>query len=282
MTRRAFTLIEVLLALSVVVILISTMATTVNVAWQSKRVAENAIESVRSTQAVGDIWVNDVGNAVPPSPFAANAESNVYLVAATQAAADNPDSTTDSTTGQTIVASGGIEGSSATSGITAGSYSLFGPFKGDDKSMNFYTTGPEPKAAIEGDVRYIEYLLALQSVNRLALVRRVDTNILGTNSGGQLPQEVIVTGVKSINFRYYDGANWTNSWDTTDTNTNNSLPYAVSMELTIEPVRDGGADRQIIRYATLWCAKKSINDSNYANAASDAAAATESSGTGSQ
>jgi prepilin-type N-terminal cleavage/methylation domain-containing protein len=275
MTRRAFTLIEVLLALSVVVILISTMAATMNVAWQSKRVAEYAIESVRSTQGIADIWINDVSNAVPPSPFAANPESNAYLVAATQAVADNPSATTDEN-GETIVASGGIEGLNATSGLVEGSYFLFGPFKGDNDGMTFYTTGPEPKAAVEGDVRYIEYLLALQPDNRLALVRRVDTNLLGMNQAAQLPEEVIVTGVRSIKFGYFDGVNWTDAWDTTDANTNNSLPYAVSLELTIEPVRDGDPERQITRYATVWCAKKSINDSNYSIAASEAAAATES------
>jgi prepilin-type N-terminal cleavage/methylation domain-containing protein len=281
MTRRGFTLIEVLLALSVVVILISTMAATINVAWQSKRVAEYAVESVRSTQAVGDIWVNDVANAVPPSAFSASSDSMAYQVAATQAVADNPAATTDEN-GETIVASGGIEGLNATSGLTEGSYFLFGPFKGDNNSMNFYTTGPEPKAAIEGDVRYIEYTLALQPDNRLALVRRVDTNILGMNPAAELPTEVIATGIKSIKFTYYDGANWADAWDTTEANTNNSLPYAVAMELTIEPVRDGDPERQITRYATVWCAKKSVHESNYANSASDAAAATESSGTGIQ
>jgi prepilin-type N-terminal cleavage/methylation domain-containing protein len=282
MTRRAFTLIEVLLALTVVVILISTMATTVNVAWQSKRVAEFAIDSVRSTQAVGDTWVKDVANAVPPNPLSANPESMAYLVAATAAAAESADSSTTDTTGQTIVASGGIEGMNATSGITSGSYFLFGPFKGTNSSMNFYTTGPEPKAAIEGDVRYLEYLLVIQPDNSLALVRRVDTNLLGMNAAAQLPEEIIVTGVKAIKFTYYDGTNWSDAWDSTDTNTNNALPYAVAMELTIGPVREGGADRLITRYATIWCAGKSVNDSNYANAASEAAAATESSGTGTQ
>jgi prepilin-type N-terminal cleavage/methylation domain-containing protein len=281
MTRRAFTLVEVLLALAVVVILISTMSASVNIAWKSKNATDNAIEAVRNTQTLGDVWVHDVSNAVPPNPMSASPDSMAYQVAATQAEADNPGTTGTDTTGQNVTNGGSIVGGLSTiSGITAGSFWLFGPFKGNDHAMSFYTTGPEPKSNIEGDVRYVEYELAIQENTHLALIRRVDPNLLAATPSEQLAAEVLVVGVKAVRFRYYDGANWIDSWDTSETGTNNVLPYAVSMELTLEPLRDGLPDRVFTRYATVWCAGKSVNDANYAVAASEAVAATQSNGTG--
>jgi type II secretory pathway pseudopilin PulG len=262
MRRHGFTLFEVLIALMVVIILISTISSTISVAFKAKDRAERAIEGVRDTQAVGDVWVADVSCAVPPNPLAAGADSYAYQVAATQAEADTTNG----------AAQGGIEGMSNQTGITVGSAYLFGPFRGDNSGMSFYTTGPEPKAAIQGDVRYVEFALTLQSDNRLALVRRVDPNLLAGQATTQLPQEVLVAGARAVSFQYYDGSGWRDSWDSTSADTNNTLPYAVKMTLTLEPARSEGSPRVLTRIATVWCAAKTAIDSDNSVAASQAAA----------
>jgi len=218
MRRRGFTLFEVLIAMAIVTILLSTMATTISVAFKQKRAAEEAVDSVRDTQTVG-----------------------------------------------------GINGMSNSSGITSGTYYLFGPFIGDNLSLTFYTTGPEPKAAIQGDVRYVEYALSPQSDGRLALVRREDTNLLSDQVGTDMAEEILVTDVISVAYQYYDGTNWLDAWDSTDTTANNTLPVAVKMVLQLEPAHVGGAVRVITRIATIWCAQKTMIDSNNAVAASQAA-----------
>ena len=129
--------------MAIVTILLSTMATTISVAFKQKRAAEEAVASVRDTQTVGDIFVADVACAVPPNPQSASADSIAYQVDATQIAAADA-----STNGADIASSGGITGLGNSSGITSGAYYLFGPFIGDNVSLTFYTTGPEPKAAI--------------------------------------------------------------------------------------------------------------------------------------
>jgi prepilin-type N-terminal cleavage/methylation domain-containing protein len=273
MRRRGFTLFEVLIALMVVVILISTMSGTISVAFRSQAVSEQKMEGVRNTQTLGDVWVQDVECAVPPNPLSAGYDSIVYQVAATQAEADANAAMgdTSSTTG-TVEASGGINGSLLQSGITIGSSYLFGPFIGDNISMSFCTAGPEPKAALEGDVRKVEYALAQQSDGRMALVRRLNTNLLTQDTSTQLAEEILVTGVTAVNFQYFDGTGWRNGWDSTSTDINNTLPTAVKMTVTLEPVRSEGPLREVSRFASVWCAAKTMSDSNNSVAASQQAA----------
>jgi prepilin-type N-terminal cleavage/methylation domain-containing protein len=269
MSRRGFTLFEVVIALAIVTILLSTLSTTINVAFRQKRAAEEAVDAVRDTQTVGDIFVADVACAVPPNPQSASADSIAYQVDATQQAAAAADA---GTTDANVVASGGITGLGNSSGITSGTYYLFGPFIGDNLSLTFFTTGPEPKAAIQGDVRYVEYTLAQQSDGRLGLVRHVDTNLLSDQLGTDMAEEILVTGVTSVTYQYFDGTNWLGAWNSTDPGTNNTLPKAVKMVLELEPAHAGGPAREIVRTATVWCAQKTMNDSNNAVAASQAAA----------
>ena len=269
MRRQGFTLFEVLIALMVVVILIASVSSTVNVAFKSQAVAERAVDSVRETQTVGDIWVADVGCVVPPSALSASYDSMAYQVAwvaATQAAYEADP------TGQTVVGTGGINGMDLQSGISVGSGYLFGPFKGDNISMSFYSTGSELKAAVQGDIRYVEYCLAQQADGRMAFVRRADTNLLAPQTNAQLPEEVLVTGVRAIVFQYFDGSGWRDTWESSGTDTNNTLPYAVKMTLTLEPAWKDGPERTLTRFATVWCAAKTVIDATDSVAASQAAA----------
>ena len=75
----------------------------------------------------------------------------------------------------------------------------------------------------------------------------------------------------TVAYQYFNGTDWLGNWDSTDPTTNNTLPMAVKMVLDLEPAHAGGPARQITRVATVWCAQKSMNDSNNAVAASQAA-----------
>ena len=80
-----------------------------------------------------------------------------------------------------------------------------------------------------------------------------------------------MTGVTALTFQYYDGTGWRDSWDTTDGDTNNTLPYAVRMTVTLMPERSGDPPRVLTRFATVWCAAKTQIDSNNSVAASQVA-----------
>ena len=50
--------------------------------------------------------------------------------------------------------------------------------------------------------------------------------------------DVVAPEVSAIEFRYFDGSAWANSWDSTETR---SLPMAVEINLSIRPPPRGGA-----------------------------------------
>ncbi len=248
MSRRGFTLFEIIVAIAIVVMLMGTMAETLKTAFQHKASAEYAIANVRDIQTVGDIFVQELACAVPPNPLSGAANS--LTINATTAPSNG-------------TYSGGINNMNDNGTGTGGLY-LFGPFLGDSISLSFFTTGSEPKADVQAGVRYIEFRLSQQSNGDLALVRCVDTNLLADIPAIVLPEEVLVTGVKAVQFQYFNSIGWLDAWDSTGVDNNNTLPIAVKMILTLAPLRDGAPDRVITRVATVWCAQKTINDYNVA------------------
>ena len=63
--------------------------------------------------------------------------------------------------------------------------------------------------------------------------------------------EVLAPEVKSLAFQYFDGTNWTTSWDTTNT----SAPVAiqVTMGVKLKRPRGGNVDSDGVRTIVLTC-----------------------------
>jgi len=236
--HRGFTLFEVVIAMTIVVILVGVMSSTITVAFRQKRAAEDAIESVRDTNTVGDFLVQELGNALPPTT-------------ASQPATDSSGGIVGAPTG--LGSLGGTTG--GLGGIETNTQeSLIGPFIGDNVSINFYTSGPEHNAPLNADVKYVEYSLGQDSKGVPALVRRVSINLLADQVETILPQETLISHVRQVTFRYYGGPSlgWFDTWDSTQNS--DTLPYAVSIELQLDPLNDGGPVRTLKRFASLWCA----------------------------
>jgi len=258
LARRAFTLFEVLIALAIVVVLVGVMSSTISVAFKQKRSAEEAIDAVRDIQIVGDIWVQELECAVPP-----NLNSNV-----------------DPTAAQFNNANAAAASGTLSSGSGNTPTYLFGPFLGSSQSISFYASGPEPKAPIQSDSRYVSFDLEVQPDNTMALVRHVEPNLLTDADPSTFPSgldpEIMISNVQSVQFQYFDGNQWTTDWDSTQPNNSlqlsNILPYAVSIELTLNPQHDGAQPRVIKRFATIWCADAAYSAAS-ATAATAAAAA---------
>jgi prepilin-type N-terminal cleavage/methylation domain-containing protein len=241
MRRRGsggFTLFEVLVALMIVVILVGVMASVITAAFKHKNAAEAAIEAVRDIQAAGDLVVNELSNAASPTP------------------------STQPTVGgiQQDTSQLGLGYFGADNGTAGGLGSidqvmtpaLYGRFYGETSIISFFTTGSEPRSKVKGDARWVCYSLETARDGTPALVRQVDTNLLADEESTELPTEVLITHVRQVVFQYWDGAQWLDTWDSTLNS--DTLPYAVSIELTLDPSRTGGEERVIKRFASLWCA----------------------------
>jgi type II secretion system protein J len=105
-------------------------------------------------------------------------------------------------------------------------------------SPDLYTTS----GAVDGwqpfsEVQVVAYFLAptTDGSNTKNLVRAVTRNLLPVQEP-TTEEQVLLTGVTDAEFDYYDGDEWTNTWDSTVTST---LPVAVRFSLSLAN-RDSG------------------------------------------
>jgi type II secretory pathway pseudopilin PulG len=222
MEVKAFTLIEIILAMAITVVVTSALATVLYTAYHARANAMAAAETNRQTDLAGDILIRELGNALPPSTLTGG--------------------------GGTIVS---LPGSSAGASTTG---TLVGPFEGTANTLDFFVSGSEAKANIQGDVREVYYQLEPDPSGGTGqvLTRQVTTNLLAAQVT-PLPEEVICKNVVDLEFSYYDGSNWNDTWDSTAQT--NLLPMAVQVTLILAPVKAGGEQRMTLRVVPLSCAK---------------------------
>ena len=70
-----------------------------------------------------------------------------------------------------------------------------------------------------------------QSAKCRDLYRSITRNLLALNTP-DVPDQLMLSGVTSVKFSCYDGAQWNDTWDTTDpTAVNTNLPLAVRVDI---------------------------------------------------
>ena len=83
------------------------------------------------------------------------------------------------------------------------------------------------------DVQRVTYGLknSTDSSGRRDLYRTVTRNLLSTTTP-EVTEQLMLSGVESVKFSCYDGAQWQTAWDTSDTySVNTNLPVAVRVEI---------------------------------------------------
>lgn len=108
---------------------------------------------------------------------------------------------------------------------------LAAAFQGQLSDVMFYATGTETDASVQGDARQVEYVLN-DTGSSSELIRKVDTNLL-RQVNLDPPQQTIARNVTRFELRYYDGADWLDTWDSTVHS--NTLPTAVQVTLELTP-----------------------------------------------
>jgi type II secretion system protein J len=223
---RAFTLIELIVALAIVAIIGVSLYASIKVAFNAQHSAETAIEPSRTAELAMEFLRQDLENIVPP-------------------AGNN---------GQIPLATGKLAGD-----FTGTDSTDDRGHAGDD--LLLFTTAPAADhAAANGEIKQVELLVTTAAnSNDHVLVRRVTRNLLST----LVPtpdEEILCRGVDGFNLRYFDGTDWQDSWDSTAVN--NELPTAIEVTLELErPATDGGT--QTLRYTrvfTVSCATPAATD----------------------
>jgi hypothetical protein len=76
------------------------------------------------------------------------------------------------------------------------------------------------------------------------LVRGITRNLLATTPSAPDDQEVLLHNVQQLQFSFYDGTNWNNSWSTTLSN----LPVAIKGAVTFVKPKTGGSATPAVQF----------------------------------
>ena len=116
--------------------------------------------------------------------------------------------------------------------------SLTQEFSDTRVSPDLYTTSGEADGwSPFSEVQVVAYFLApaKDGTNAKALVRAVTRNLLPAQTP-TTEEQVLLTGVTDAVFDYYDGSEWTDTWDSKATAT---LPIAIRFSLTLAQRESG-------------------------------------------
>jgi general secretion pathway protein J len=210
--RGGFTLLELVLALSMVAIMAASLYASMRVAFRAQSGAETAIEPSRTAELAFEIIRADLQNVVPPTPF----ENQTVLLAGPFQASDGKDDR-------------GADG--------------------DD--VIFYTTADAPdRPSANGDIKKVELVVSSQNAtNDHVLVRRVTRNLLAQIEPTPV-EEVICRNIAGFNVRYFDGSDWQTTWDSQQVS--DALPSAVEVTLELQRPAGAGQPPRVYRFVRVF------------------------------
>jgi type II secretion system protein J len=191
----AFTLIEMILAMGIAAIVLVTITTVLFTSLRLRDDTADMVDAASPVDSAAGFIERDLQCAVTP------------------------------TNGTTKVLSGGFR---AGNNITSVGVS-------DPVAVEMYTAdGTLSDSEPWGDIQRVTYELkapADPSATGRDLYRSVTRNLLALNAP-DVTDQFMLSGVSSLKFSCYDGAQWNDSWDTTDpTSLNTNLPVAVRVDI---------------------------------------------------
>ncbi len=200
LSRRGFTLLEILLAILVFSIVLAAIHTVFFSAFKLRNKTSEAIERSLPLQQTLAIIKRDLANLVPPGGLL----------------------------------SGALQSTPTTSPGSGMSGSL-----SRQNGPQFYTAvGIVDDNAPWGEVERVSYHLATATDNTpgMDLYRSVARNLLPLIQD-ETADQFLMSGVESLAFQYYDGNAWKATWDSTQADTTtgltNNLPRAIKLELQL-------------------------------------------------
>ena len=200
-TRSAFTLLELIVAMSLMVVVSSCLYSALYTGFRAYRTAQAAVEPTAVAMNVVEILKQDISGVLPPGSQLAGAFIG-----------------TDS---------GGIKG------VDIDSLEFYTTHVYTDDTQSLAVTPTTDYMPLVGGIAKVALLLEEDTETKdgtYLLLRQVTTNLLAP-SMLEVDEQVLCRSVASLNLRYYDGTGWVDGWDSTADA--NSLPLAVEVDLEI-------------------------------------------------
>jgi prepilin-type N-terminal cleavage/methylation domain-containing protein len=202
-TRRAFTLLEMLVAMTLMSVLAGVLYTSLHIGFAARESAQRNLAPIRSACLALSLVRSDLMSALPPTGLFAGAFTG-----------------TDGVNDQ---------------GLDADMLSFYtcGRAPGDAE-WNEEEANDQQGNVEEGhsDIMKIDLGLgSAQDTGEPALIRYITTNLLPPETV-EPAEELLCRGVRSLNITYFDGTDWYDDWDSTQLN--NALPVAVEITLEVQ------------------------------------------------
>lgn len=203
----AFTLIEVILAIAIFAIVLVAMNTAFFAAVRLRQKTSDALESSRPLNQGLALLRRDLQNAVPPGGVLKG-----------------------------DFRSGGAGGGAGSrSSATTGKGAVVNTLGSQNPGLDFFTaTGALGDDAPWGDIQEVNYQLMdpLDSAHSYGkdLVRTVNRNLLATATQATEVQR-LAGNIENLDFSYFDGTQWRDTWDTGSGDTGLPLAVRVSVQL---------------------------------------------------
>ena len=244
-----FTLLELLVAMTIAAVVAGSLFAGLRIAFRAQESAEAAVEPARTAELAMSLLRPDFESAVPPTAVAADAATTAGVLQGAFLATDSTgtdglpaDTVEFHTLGDPLDAGAddwaqkdGMNGGLAAGGVPSA-------FSGRSNPGLGGASAAQPG----GEVRLVQIGLVPYAGGQ-ALVRRVTTNLLA-DVVEEPRQEIVCRGVLSLNFRYFDGLEWQDTWDSTTIE--NNIPAAI--EVTMELVRGEDDRRRIIQTVRVF------------------------------
>lgn len=222
---RAFTLLELLVALSMAAIIAGSLYSSLRIGFRARTMAEAQVEPIRTAELATGLLRADFESARPADSTLAGPFVGQDTTSDAGLAADTVEFFTLGNPSDPLTAAAAPPGPAA------------------------MATGAVPTPA--GEARKVSIGLVpypgAGGVTEQVLVRRVTTNLLAQVTVEPY-EEVLCRGVRSLNLRYHDGFTWQDSWDSTQLE--NNIPTAV--QLTIELDRSTDGQPRIISFPRVF------------------------------
>jgi len=258
----AFTLLEVLLALSLSILLLTAVSMAINIHLRVVDAGRRDVEQAQLARAILHRIADDLRSAVRYSPQ--DYESMMPSAGATEGADTSSGSDADSTSGDTTTdeesstTDADAGAATAVPAMTPGLYGTQYEVEVDisrlpriDQYQQLLNAGEGAVTEMVSDVKTVAYFVigagesnvgslgVLSTTAEGGLVRReMDRAVTryaaeqGTLNLADQPGELLAPEVALLEFRYYDGTQWVSEWDSASLG---GLPLAVEVAIALVP-----------------------------------------------
>jgi len=279
--RAGFTLLELVLAMGIGVLLLVGLYVTMNIMLGTMQLGRTVVQQSQVARGVLNRINSDIShNLGPISPYTVTALNNYQNggAASTTTSGTTTASATTGTTGSTGTSSSTAATPAASGGLGPVNFNLM--VQGTTDTMALYvsmlprdiTNGQDsndPSVIQAPDLRRIAYWV----IDGQGLARQEIKAATATDQLNAMPPDVtdsttysiIAPEVTNVQFAYFDGSNWQDTWDGTQLSSDGVSPQgppsAIAITLTVArgEGKDENANTQTYRHVVLIPAANNLN-----------------------